>query len=327
MPGPGPHHIAAHRTLIAHLSRPAPSRARGYICLRPSRDLWLPFRSPSSSRSRSRPPACLPPIRHLTRPQARRRPREPSPSPDPTATPDPTASPDPSPTAEPPASPARTRRQSRRLATPPRRPQIRPRRPIRRRHRPIPRLSRPRRSRATRRTTPRESSSRSPAPAGSPASPYHIFVNDNWAASWSRNVDVTADNSGAIVDSFNLPGWFVANYRVLASGPDSGLASRHIHGRQREREDGRGRRGCWQWLGGASRMRRVPGVPQLGHDHSGDRRQWRRNLEWCGSGRVPQPDRWIDLRICLHQLDGKRELRDVDRESCLRSWHRRRLQH
>ena len=50
----------------------------------------------------------------------------------------------------------------------------------------------------------------------------HIFVNDDWGSSWSRNVDVTADASGAIVDQFNLPNWFVATYRVVATGSLSG---------------------------------------------------------------------------------------------------------
>ena len=33
----------------------------------------------------------------------------------------------------------------------------------------------------------------------------NIKVNDTYGASWSRNVDVPADSSGNITDSFNLP--------------------------------------------------------------------------------------------------------------------------
>ena len=50
-----------------------------------------------------------------------------------------------------------------------------------------------------------------------PGESVHIYVNDDWGSSWSRHVDVTADASGAITDQFNLPNWFVAVYRVLAS--------------------------------------------------------------------------------------------------------------
>ncbi len=58
-----------------------------------------------------------------------------------------------------------------------------------------------------------------------PGESVHIFVNDDWGSSWSRNVDVTADASGAIVDQFNLPNWFVATYRVVATGALSGSAT------------------------------------------------------------------------------------------------------
>ncbi|HET9667741.1 MAG TPA: PxKF domain-containing protein [Desertimonas sp.] len=58
-----------------------------------------------------------------------------------------------------------------------------------------------------------------------PGESVHIFVNDDWGSSWSRNVDVTADASGAIVDQFNLPNWFVATYRVVATGSLSGSAT------------------------------------------------------------------------------------------------------
>jgi hypothetical protein len=52
----------------------------------------------------------------------------------------------------------------------------------------------------------------------------HINVNDDVGQTWSRNVDVTADASGNISDSFNLPDWFVATYTVTASGA-SGTAT------------------------------------------------------------------------------------------------------
>ncbi|HEY3335388.1 MAG TPA: hypothetical protein VGK16_09170, partial [Candidatus Limnocylindrales bacterium] len=56
-----------------------------------------------------------------------------------------------------------------------------------------------------------------------PGESVHIFVNDDWGSSWSRNVDVTADDAGAITDQFNLPGWFVAVYSVVATGAESGV--------------------------------------------------------------------------------------------------------
>jgi hypothetical protein len=58
-----------------------------------------------------------------------------------------------------------------------------------------------------------------------PGESVHIFVNDDWGSSWSRNVDVVADASGQIVDSFNLPNWFVATYSVVATGPISGAVT------------------------------------------------------------------------------------------------------
>ena len=51
-----------------------------------------------------------------------------------------------------------------------------------------------------------------------------IDVNDNAGQTWRRTVDVTADADGNIVDSFNLPDWFVALYTVTATGPESGTA-------------------------------------------------------------------------------------------------------
>src|SRR5215208_1730703 len=53
----------------------------------------------------------------------------------------------------------------------------------------------------------------------------NIKVNDTYGASWSRNVDVTADASGNITDSFNLPNAFVSDYDVTATGAQSGVAT------------------------------------------------------------------------------------------------------
>jgi hypothetical protein len=55
-----------------------------------------------------------------------------------------------------------------------------------------------------------------------PGESVHINVNDTYGATWSRNVDVTADASGNITDSFNLPNSFVSDYDVTATGAQSG---------------------------------------------------------------------------------------------------------
>src|SRR5215204_2820349 len=52
----------------------------------------------------------------------------------------------------------------------------------------------------------------------------HIVVNDDEGQTWSHTADVTADGSGSISDSFNLPDWFVATYTVTATG-SSGTAT------------------------------------------------------------------------------------------------------
>jgi hypothetical protein len=52
----------------------------------------------------------------------------------------------------------------------------------------------------------------------------NIVVNDNVGQTWNRNVNVIADPSGNITDSFNLPDWFVATYTVTATGA-SGTAT------------------------------------------------------------------------------------------------------
>src|SRR4028119_167246 len=58
-----------------------------------------------------------------------------------------------------------------------------------------------------------------------PGETVNIFVNDDSSATWTRNVDVTADESGNIRDQFNLPAWFVADYSVKATGRSSGLVA------------------------------------------------------------------------------------------------------
>jgi hypothetical protein len=58
-----------------------------------------------------------------------------------------------------------------------------------------------------------------------PGESVHINVNDDVGQTWSRNVDVTADASGNISDSFNLPDWFVATYKVTATGAQSGTVT------------------------------------------------------------------------------------------------------
>src|SRR5215218_10513299 len=57
-----------------------------------------------------------------------------------------------------------------------------------------------------------------------PGESVHIKVNDTYGATWSRNVDVTADASGNITDQFNLPDSFVSDYDVTATG-SSGTAT------------------------------------------------------------------------------------------------------
>ena len=53
----------------------------------------------------------------------------------------------------------------------------------------------------------------------------HINVNDAQGQTWSRDADVTADASGNITDSFNLPNSFVSDYDVTATGTQSGTAT------------------------------------------------------------------------------------------------------
>ena len=58
-----------------------------------------------------------------------------------------------------------------------------------------------------------------------PGEAVHIRVNDDAGETWRRDVDVTADESGALADQFNLPDWFVAVYTVTATGATSGTAT------------------------------------------------------------------------------------------------------
>ena len=54
-----------------------------------------------------------------------------------------------------------------------------------------------------------------------PGESVHINVDDDQTKSWKRD----ADAAGAIRDSFNLPDWFVATYKVTATGATSGTAT------------------------------------------------------------------------------------------------------
>src|SRR5215217_726466 len=58
-----------------------------------------------------------------------------------------------------------------------------------------------------------------------PGESVHINVNDEAGKTWSRDVDVTADESGNVRDEFQLPNWFVATYNVTATGAQSGEAT------------------------------------------------------------------------------------------------------
>ncbi|HYI74797.1 MAG TPA: hypothetical protein VEW90_05935, partial [Gaiellaceae bacterium] len=58
-----------------------------------------------------------------------------------------------------------------------------------------------------------------------PGERVNIDVNDDIGQTWRRNVNVVADGNGEIADRFNLPDWFVATYRVVATGATSGAAT------------------------------------------------------------------------------------------------------
>ncbi|HWH92381.1 MAG TPA: MBG domain-containing protein, partial [Baekduia sp.] len=57
-----------------------------------------------------------------------------------------------------------------------------------------------------------------------PGEAVHIRVNDDAGSSWNRDADVSADDAGAIADTFNLPNWFVAEYTVTATGVSGAVA-------------------------------------------------------------------------------------------------------
>ncbi|HEY5987176.1 MAG TPA: Ig-like domain repeat protein, partial [Streptosporangiaceae bacterium] len=52
-----------------------------------------------------------------------------------------------------------------------------------------------------------------------------LFVNDSGGQTWNWRDSVTADDSGAFADSFQLPDWFVATYTATATGTLSGTAT------------------------------------------------------------------------------------------------------
>jgi hypothetical protein len=54
-----------------------------------------------------------------------------------------------------------------------------------------------------------------------PGETVHIRVNDDIGATWLREVDVVASDDGHLIDVFRLPDWFVATYRVKATGMTS----------------------------------------------------------------------------------------------------------
>ena len=50
----------------------------------------------------------------------------------------------------------------------------------------------------------------------------NIVVNDTLGKTWARDADVLVDGSGNVIDSFNLPAWFVSDYDVTATGNETG---------------------------------------------------------------------------------------------------------
>ena len=57
-----------------------------------------------------------------------------------------------------------------------------------------------------------------------PGEAVHILVNDDDSQSWTYDGDVIADENGTFTYEFQLPGYFVANYRATATG-ESGTAT------------------------------------------------------------------------------------------------------
>ena len=58
-----------------------------------------------------------------------------------------------------------------------------------------------------------------------PGESVHIVVNDTDGQTWQRDVTVVADPDGVVLDAFDLPGSFIANYDVTATGDVSGVAT------------------------------------------------------------------------------------------------------
>src|SRR3954469_24129381 len=58
-----------------------------------------------------------------------------------------------------------------------------------------------------------------------PGEAVQILVEDDDGMTWSHQASVIADEEGALRDAFNLPDWFVATYRVIATGEASGVAT------------------------------------------------------------------------------------------------------
>jgi hypothetical protein len=61
--------------------------------------------------------------------------------------------------------------------------------------------------------------------AWEPGEAVHLAVNDDLGKTWEHAADVTADDQGEITDTFTLPDWFVATYRVSATGTVSGTVT------------------------------------------------------------------------------------------------------
>ncbi len=57
-----------------------------------------------------------------------------------------------------------------------------------------------------------------------PSESVRIVVNDTIGQTWQRDVTVAAAADGTVKDVFSLPGYFVSNYDVTATGPISGTA-------------------------------------------------------------------------------------------------------
>ena len=58
-----------------------------------------------------------------------------------------------------------------------------------------------------------------------PGESVHIVVNDTDGQTWQHDVTVAADADGVVVDAFDLPDSFIANYDVTATGDVSGVAT------------------------------------------------------------------------------------------------------